>query len=310
MPRALAQGANSTSTSYTYDLNGQRVPGAQQVETVANGTVTRSQRTESINGRMVPREKVEERVVRQDGNHKVVERLVYRYSLTGELGSPEKQIVDEEKRPDGSSTVRTTVYRGDLNGQLQLAQRTTTDTRKQGSTVNAETLIERPTANSALELVERVQRVEQLRGDAVQETSETYRKDNNGQFYQAVREVKDQETKNNVVTVNTAEYELGSTGQMQLHSQTVRKSTKSPNGSEQEQIDVFGPSVPGTSRENGGPLALQEQQTIQRRPAGNGSVVETVSVRRPTVSDPTHLGDARQISETVCTGKCAGGGQP
>jgi hypothetical protein len=33
-------------------------------------------------------------------------------------------------------------------------------------------------------------------------------------------------------------------------------------------------------------------------------VVETVSVRRPSVSDPNRLGDLQKVSETLCQGKC------
>ena len=39
--------------------------------------------------------------------------------------------------------------------------------------------------------------------------------------------------------------------------------------------------------------------------AGPGnSVVQTLSVRRPTVSDPGVLGPVRQLSQTVCKGDC------
>jgi hypothetical protein len=53
-----------------------------------------------------------------------------------------------------------------------------------------------------------------------------------------------------------------------------------------------------------GKLKLYEQQTIDRRPGAGNSVIETLSVRRPSISDPTTLGPSRQISETICKGKC------
>ena len=308
---AQAQTPSTTTTgSYTYDLNGQKVSGDQLVQTKSDGAVTTTEQSDSINGRTVPRVKTEERVVSQEGGHTVIERLIRRYSLTGDPGPPEKQVIDEDKRPDGSSTTRTTVYRGDLNGQLQLAERTTIDTRKQGSTVNSDTVVERPTVNGSLDPVERVQSVEQARGTGTQKTSDIYRRDMNGQFYEAVRRVTDQQTNNNVVTENDAEYELGPEGNMRLHSQMVKKSTKNADGSEQEQVDVFAPAVWGTARDPNGALALQEQQTIERRPAGKDTVVETLTVRRPSVSDPTRLGDPRQLSETVCKGKCNAPAQP
>ena len=51
---------------------------------------------------------------------------------------------------------------------------------------------------------------------------------------------------------------------------------------------------------------IKEQQIIVRTPGADGSVTETMSVRRPTLADQSHLGPATQISQTVCTGKCDG----
>jgi len=51
-------------------------------------------------------------------------------------------------------------------------------------------------------------------------------------------------------------------------------------------------------------LKLQEQQVIESAPGPNNTVVQTINVRRPSVSDPQTLGPAHQISETVCKGDC------
>jgi hypothetical protein len=51
-------------------------------------------------------------------------------------------------------------------------------------------------------------------------------------------------------------------------------------------------------------LKLQEQQIIERKPGSGQTLVETITVRRPSVSDPKTLGPARQLSETVCKGNC------
>jgi hypothetical protein len=55
---------------------------------------------------------------------------------------------------------------------------------------------------------------------------------------------------------------------------------------------------------DGGALKLQEQQIIERKPGSGQTLVETITVRRPSVSDPKTLGPARQLSETVCKGNC------
>jgi hypothetical protein len=88
---------------------------------------------------------------------------------------------------------------------------------------------------------------------------------------------------------------------LQLHSQKVTKTVKAADGSKDQQVDIFGENVPGTVDPGG--LKLQEQQLIQRKARAN-EVTETLSVRRPSLADPKLLGPARQISETVCRGKC------
>ena len=76
----------STTTTYSTDLNGNRV--ADQSFTAA-GTSTDGERTErfqSINGRQVPLEQVINHVVRDDASGKVTERIVRRFTPTGQSG--------------------------------------------------------------------------------------------------------------------------------------------------------------------------------------------------------------------------------
>lgn len=61
---------------------------------------------------------VEERVVEEGGGRKVIERNIRRAD-----GQPERVRIEERKNADGSVTTETAVYRGDLNGRLNLAQR-------------------------------------------------------------------------------------------------------------------------------------------------------------------------------------------
>jgi hypothetical protein len=91
---------------------------------------------------------------------------------------------------------------------------------------------------------------------------------------------------------------------MQLHGQTVAKTVKRADGSADVVVDIFGQNVPGTTDSSSRALKLQEQQMIEKTPGPNGTVTETLSVRRPTVSDPNKLGPERQISQTVCKGDC------
>jgi hypothetical protein len=69
-------------------------------------------------------------------------------------------------------------------------------------------------------------------------------------------------------------------------------------------VNFYQPSVPGMVRESGSPQQLFEQDVVQRQKAPDGSVIETVSVRRANPDNPSRLGPSQQISETVCKGKC------
>jgi hypothetical protein len=284
------------------DINGNRVPdGPAVVHSKNDGRTETTEITQSVNGRTVPLERVDERVIRDDSSGRVVERIIRRYDQTGGAMTPGKEIIEEQKRPDGSSTKQVTSYRGDINGGMQVIEKSVTQVQSSGPTENAETVIQRPTANGSLETVEKQSMVKVKQPSGYTEDKTTYRRDGNGGFRASVRETTEHTEQGQQANDSTAEYELGPTGQLQLHSQKVTRSLKAADGSKEEVVDVFGQNVPGTVDPGG--LKLQEQQLIQRK-ARTNEVVETLSVRRPSISDPKVLGPARQLSETVCRGKC------
>ena len=296
-----AQQSSVTSTT-AVDINGRRVADGPAV--VHNKSDGRSESTEvlqSINGRMVPIQRVQERVLRDDSSGKVVERIIREFDQTGNATAPAKEIIEEQKRPDGSSTRQVSTYRGDINGSMQLIEKSIKQTQTSGSTENAETVVQRPTVNGSLETVEKQSVVKVKQPSGYTEDKTTYRRDGNGGFRAAVRETTEHSEQGQQSSDSTAEYELGATGQLQLHSQKVTRTITAADGSKDQVVDLFGQNVPGTVDPGG--LKLYEQQLIQKKQRPN-EVTETVSVRRPTVSDPKVLGSARQISETVCRGKC------
>src|ERR1700735_5598686 len=81
----MAQQSSVSSTS-TVDVNGNVVadgPTISQSKS-ANGSQTLVT-TQSINGRTVPMEQVEERILRNDSSGKVTERITRRYDPQGNL---------------------------------------------------------------------------------------------------------------------------------------------------------------------------------------------------------------------------------
>jgi hypothetical protein len=286
------------------DINGNRADGQSFTSNGTSSDGERTERFQSINGRQVPLEQTVDRVIRQDANGKVTERILRKFNPNGQLASTERLLIEESKLAGGGTSVRETTYRSDLNGRSQEAQRQTTETRVDGSTTTASTAIDRPTLNGSFQTVEK--RSEVTEGPAANQrtTESVYRRDGAGGFQEALRSVKTSSTANNTTTDTTANYEPGVTGQLQLASQTESRSTKQPDGTEVIQTNLYSSTVAGRLQENTAAMRIKEQQIVERRTNPDGSVVETLSVRRPSTSDPNRLGELQKLSETVCKGKC------
>src|SRR5258705_5777458 len=141
-----AQQSTEQSSSWTVDANGHRVEGSNYkvVESPTGSQKVETQR--SINGRMVPIQSSEDRVLQQDSSFKVIERTIRAFDANGNPGPPTKVRIEERKNPDGSSTIQSTAYRSDINGNSQIAERAVTQIRK-GAATETTTTIERPTLN-------------------------------------------------------------------------------------------------------------------------------------------------------------------
>ena len=301
---SLAAQQSNTVTSTSVDVNGNVIrdgPTISQLksDTGSQTTVT----TQSVNGRTVPMEQVEERVLRNDSSGKVTERIVRKYDPQGNALPPIRQRIEEQKRADGSSTVQSTTYATDINGNSQVTERATSNTQKSGSGATSETVIERPTVNGFAP-VEKQSQVVSKQANGYQSESTTYRSDGNGGFFTAVRQTTEHSVQGTEASDNSAEYERGPNGELQLHGQTVAKTVTRPDGSKDSVVNIYSRDVPGVVGGNESGLKLQEQQLVESTPGPGNTVVQTLSVRRPTVSDPGTLGPPRQLSQTVCKGDC------
>ncbi len=291
--------AQSTTNTYVTDINGNKVVASS----VVSNDGDHKEVTQSINGRRVPLEQTDQRVLRKDANGSLIETIVKRYDANGQLASTERIVTEEQKRSNGSS-VRSTTYRSDTNGGMREVERKTQDTETQGSVTKTQSVLERPTINGSFQAVEKRNSVAETTPDRSHEDETVYRLNPNGEYSAAVRNVTDMTRSGNQTVTKSAEFEpLADASKMQLARQSVTTTTTRPDGSEVSQVDFYKASVPGLVRDPGSAPQLIEQQTIQRG-AGAGGVTETVDVRRPTANDPNRLGPPQRISETVCTGKC------
>ncbi|MEO8096217.1 MAG: hypothetical protein ABI811_00840 [Acidobacteriota bacterium] len=293
--------AQSTTTTYQTDVNGRRVASAT-TDKSATGTTVSARK--SVDGKALPLDEATERVIRQDANGKLVERIIKKYDQNGRVSSTEKVMVEETVLPGGGKTVKETVSQSDLNGTFKEVERRTSETRVSGLTTTTTASVDHANINGAFTAAEKRSTVTTGPVGKQQTTETVERPDPNGRFRAISRQETSVAAAGSTVTSNTAGYELDATGRLQLTRQAVATTTKRPDGSATTETNLYTADAAG--RPNGGAakLVMQEQQVQERKVAADGSFTETVSIRTANPSDPSKLSAARNLSETVCRGKC------
>jgi hypothetical protein len=292
--------AQSTSTTYTRDVNGNR----QEISPTDRSNGDKTERYQTLNGRRAPIDQASEKVLKDDASGKVIEKTIQRYDGTGRVSQTIKVLVEETKLPDGGSTVRETSSQSDLNGRFVQTERKTTETRVSGQTTTTNTTLDKPNVNGGYQTVEKRSAVT-TGPQSNQTTTETVdRADTSGRFQTVGRTETAKKATTTGSTENSATYEMDpATGRMVLAGQKVINTTKRSGGGEEIETTIYGRNTAGNVSD-AGKVALKEQQVVAKKVNPDGTVVETLTVRRPGISDPNVLGPARQVSETICTGKC------
>jgi hypothetical protein len=297
---AAAGLAQSNTASYITDINGHRV------EVTSSASPRDGEHTElsqSVNGRQVPLERTETHILSKDANRTVTETVVRKFDRTGQIISTERTVQDEQKHGDASS-IRATIYRSDTNGSLHEDERRVIETQVQGPTTTSDVVISRAGTTGSFDAVEKRKVVTTGDANTTHENATVYRPSQSGQFVETQREAKDTQKVGNKTVENAASYEVDYTGKMQLVRQTVSDTTKASDGSEVTQMSIYERASLGRPRDEQSGQKIDEQRIIERTKGPNGAVIETTTVRRPTLADPSHLGEPNKISETICTGKC------
>lgn len=288
---------------YTTDINGNRVEASVNDSTPLGDGNAKRELSQSINGRTVPLESTEQHVTKS-GNHTTIETITKRFDPTASTFFTERVVTERETQPDGSSTESSRTFRTDVSGNMKEMERRSVNTKVQGSTTTRETTIDRPSLDGSFQVAERRSSESQKSGDRTDTNETVYRRSQNGELYPALREVKTETKSGQTTTEQIADYEPSVTGNLQLARQTVATTTTDKSGNQTSEVNLYSAAADGRVQEQGAPQQIKEQQLITRRVGSDGTVTETLSVRRPTISDPTKLGGVQQISETVCKGKC------
>jgi hypothetical protein len=304
----FAQQSTRSGSGWTVDLNGRRVENSTYsvTETPAGGK--RVELRPSHNGRMIPVESTEDKVIHQDSRTKIVERVIQKYDGDGRPTPPVKVRIEEKKNPDGTTTIQSTAFQGDVNGNLRVLERSTTQTRQDAAGSTSTTTVELPNINGSLQPWERTQSVEKRGVASSRVDATTYRRDVNGGFSPIAQEVK-QITRDasGQETTDSTRYETIHSGKLEFTSRTVERVKKNADGSEVAETDVYSRFSAGRAGDvNADAPRLQEQVHRERKPGPGGVVVETTSVRARVPNDPSRFGNYEQVSQVTYTSAADG----
>jgi hypothetical protein len=299
----VAQQSAKQYSLATYDVNGRRIEGAgwSELKTPTFQQSNRSMR--NINGRVVPSESVQERVLFQSATERIVERTVQRYDYEGRPLPLEKLRIEGRKNRDGSESIVTTLSLQDLQGRTEVRERRSTNVVKSANGESSSTVVERLVAGG-FEVVERVRAVESRGEGRLHRDTVVQRKDLNGRFQDSTREIIDRVKQPGVTTETKTAYEVIGGGSLQPAMQTVNRTRALGNNAEVEEIAIHTPWAAGKTAGGAPQLQLSEQWLVERKPGPGNTVVESSSVAKPTLDTPTRMSAYQKISETVCSGVC------
>jgi hypothetical protein len=297
----VSAAGQSTSTTYAHDISGNRVPDMEKTVT-KDGVLTDLRR--SINGKEVPFQQIEEKVLSKVGSTTVTERIVRHYGADGKVVLTERIVTDETKTGDGQSTVHATTFRSDLNGDMAEAERKTIETRKMGAATVTDTSVESKSLNGGFNVAEKRTLTSEPISNGKQENETVMLRDANGGLYEAQRSATTATTTGNQTVANTAIYEPSVNGSLSLTRQQIVKTTTNPDGSSREEVDIFGRPSDARARDAGAAPSLTEKRIMERQKSASGAVIETQSVQLPSVNYPGVLDPPRKVYETVCRGEC------
>jgi len=299
-----AQPQSRQYTTYGYDVNGRRVAAGTVSEGRTDARSNSVDRIQSLNGRTVPTETVEETVLSEGPNGRVVERMVQRYDQQGRLAEKERVRIEEERNPGGELVVTESVYRTDLNGSFALQERSTTRTTTAGAATNTTTEMQRLGLSGSFQVVERQTSVERAHENGRTRTASTWRVDASGRLTEQERAATELRTTEGGETETTTIYSAVR-GEMEFVEQVVTTTETRTDGSEVSEVSVYGAAATGRSiTGSGGDAVLKEQQLIEREPGPDGSMIERVHFRSASLSDAGGMEPYRLITEVICTGQC------
>lgn len=253
-----------------------------------------------------PQEKRERRVVEEGPEGRVVEESVERLDAQGNKMAPEKIRISERKSPDGASIVETTTFRSDLNGKLSPSERSIVTIQQQSGQTLTSTVVEQPGVNGNFQAFEKIAAQTVAVDGKLRTNRSTYVLDQNGRFIEAVRELIEKAPEGQGTKEVVQEFRNAPTGKMELTGQKIRLDKSNADGSSTSEITIYGVAAQGRTAE--GQLRIREQQLLSTKPGPGSTLVESISIRRPDLSD-AKMGAYQKVGEKITQLTKAGAGK-
>lgn len=290
--------------SYRYDGTSRPTPGDTSVREVRkDGAVERQETLRDVNGRPVTTRATQERVVSGQGDNRVSERVVQRFDPGGRPSGKLVARIETSRAADGSLVTVETIYEQDLNGRMQLAERRTTTESKAPTGGTASIVVERPGLQGPIQVVERTDRIDTKRSDAVTESVSTLRRiDANGRLEERQREAAVITKSGSVTNRETKQWEFQPTGKLEFVGRSTSNITDRPDGSQVEDTEVYATRIAGTTPDLNRPgiPTLEQKVRREKKVQPDGRIVETTSARIRRVAEPDRL-SGLIVTEQVTT---------
>lgn len=253
-----------------------------------------------VDGRRVllpsPDEKRSQKVLEDGPGGRVVEETIERRDVNGNKLPPEKVRIVEKQDASGATVVEKTVYQSDLNGRLAATERSTVTTQKQGARTLSNEVVERPTVNGTFAAVEKTSSQTASENGKQVTNRSTFVLDQSGNFVEAVRQLVEKAPEGSGVKEVVREYRNAQTGKLEMTEQRVKVEIPNADGSTTSEVSIYGAVAQGRTVD--GKLKLREQQLVTTKPGPGNTQIESISVRRPDLSD-AKLGAYQKVGEKV-----------
>lgn len=292
-------------TSEFFNPMGQPLPPRRTLYEKRSDTVWIVEQTRDLNGRWVPLLETRERLLVDSPARKVIERWVQRFDQNGRPGQIEKILVEESQQERGPRRIHQQIYRGDLNGRLQLAERSTELVEERDQLTFRQRVIERPGPNGQLRIEERQELTEKRSGGIIHRELAVYRRTPSSGFFLARRELSQTMEQSDHQREVVDEFDATASGKLEFSRRLEREIRVDADGSVEIRERFYRPAPPARAVDAGRSRpTLEAEETTVRRPTPQGGYTETRWVRRVSLADPARWEPPILLSRTTCEGDC------